>query len=226
MEKIIIANHKMNLDVSEINEYINKLKNVKDKLIICPTSIYIPYFVNAGYNVGIQNVYFKDYGAYTGEVSPYQAKKIGANYAIIGHSERRKYFNETNEVIKEKINKCLKNKLNVILCVGESLEERENGKTYDSLKKQLSVIENPENIIVSYEPVWKVGTDKILNENDIKEVVKFIKKCYNVKVIYGGGISEDNIAILNQIKSLDGYIIGAASTRADELLKILEVTER
>lgn len=226
MEKIIIANHKMNLNISEINEYINKLKNVKDKLIICPTSIYIPYFINAGYNVGIQNVCFKDYGAYTGEVSPYQAKNIGVNYAVIGHSERRTHFNETNEIIKEKINKCLKNKLTVILCVGETKEEKENGKTFEVLKEQLSVIDSLENVIVSYEPVWAIGTDEILNENDIKEVVKFIKKCYNVKVIYGGGISEYNITLLNQIKSLDGYIIGSASTRADELLKILEVTER
>lgn len=226
MEKIIIANHKMNLNISEINEYINKLKEVKDKFIVCPTSIYIPYFVNSGYRVGIQNVYFKDYGAYTGEVSPYQAKKIGVNYAIIGHSERRINFNETDEIIKEKIDKCLKNKLTPILCVGETLEERENGKTFEVIKKQLSVLDNPENVIVSYEPVWMIGNDKILDINDIKEVVKFIKKCYNVKVLYGGGISEDNIALLNQVKNLDGYIIGSASTNASELLKILEVTEK
>lgn len=226
MEKIIIANHKMNLNISEINEYINKLKTVKDKFIVCPTSIYIPYFVNSGYRVGIQNVHFKDYGAYTGEVSPYQAKKIGANYAIIGHSERRINFNETDEIIKEKIDKCLKNKLTVILCVGETLEERENGKTFEVIKKQLSILDNPENVIVSYEPVWMIGNDKILDINDIKEVVKFIKKCYNVKVLYGGGISEDNIALLNQVKNLDGYIIGSASTNASELLKILEVTEK
>lgn len=226
MEKIIIANHKMNLNISEINEYINKLKEVKDKFIVCPTSIYIPYFVNSGYRVGIQNVYFKDYGAYTGETSPYQAKKIGVNYAIIGHSERRINFNETDEIIKEKIDKCLKNKLTPILCVGETLEERENGKTFEVIKKQLSILDNPENVIVSYEPVWMIGNDKILDINDIKEVVKFIKKCYNVKVLYGGGISEDNIALLNQVKNLDGYIIGSASTNASELLKILEVTEK
>lgn len=226
MEKIIIANHKMNLNISEINEYINRLKEVKNKLIICPTSIYIPYFVNAGYNVGIQNVHFKDYGAYTGEISPYQAKKIGVSYAIIGHSERRKYFNETDEIIKEKIDKCLKNKITPILCIGESLEERENGKTFEVIKKQLSVVDNPESVIISYEPVWAVGSDKILEVNDIKEVVKFIKKCYNVKVIYGGGISENNITLLNQVKNLDGYIIGSASINASELLKILEVTEK
>lgn len=226
MEKIIVANHKMNLDIDGVNEYLEKLKSVKHEFIVFPTSIYIPYFINENYKVGIQNVYSKDFGAFTGEVSPYQASKLGVGYVMIGHSERRSFFYEDNNLIKEKIKKCLQNNLKVILCVGETLEEKEDGKTFEVLKKDLSVIDNPENIMISYEPRWAIGSGKTPTNDEIEGVVKFIKKCYNVKVLYGGSVSEDNIATLNQIKSLDGYLLGKASTRAEEVLKIIEVTRK
>lgn len=225
MEKIIIANHKMNLDIDGINEYLEKLKCVKDRFIVCPSNIYLPYFINENYKVGIQNIYAKDYGAYTGEVSPYQAKKLGVSYAIVGHSERRSQFNESNEIIKAKIKRCQKNNLKVILCVGETLEEKENGKTLEALKSDLSVIENPKDIIVAYEPIWAIGSGKNPTKNEIEGVVKFIKKCYNVKVLYGGSVNKENITMLNHIKQIDGYLIGSASTKAEEVLKIIEVTQ-
>lgn len=221
--KLVVANHKMNLDIDDIHEYLRKLKEVKNKVVILPTDIYLPYFINENYTVGIQDIYCKDFGSYTGEVSPYQAKKLGVKYAMIGHSERRRYFDEENDFIHKKVKAAVKNGLTVLLCVGEREHERDN--VFDILKKQLSVIDETENIIVSYEPVWSIGNGHIPSNDEIKKVVKFIKSCYNVKVLYGGSVNEHNIATLNEINELDGFLIGSAALDPDRLLKILEVTD-
>lgn len=223
--KIIIANQKMNMDINDVNDYINKMKMYKDNFIVCPSSIYIPYFINSGFNVGIQNVYKNDFGAYTGEVSAYQAKKLGVKYALIGHSERRILFKEDNNLLKEKIKSCLKNDVKVIFCVGETLEEKEENKTIEVIKKQLEIIEDCENIIISYEPVWSISSSNIPSLKEIKEVVNFIKKCYNVKVIYGGSVNDKTIETLAKIKELDGYIIGSSSLDVGAMMKILEVAK-
>lgn len=223
--KIVVANQKMNMTVNEVNDYINKMKIYKDKFIVCPSNIYIPYFINAGFNVGIQNVYKNNFGPYTGEVSSYQAKSLGVKYALIGHSERRDIFDENNDLIKEKILSCFKNNIKVILCIGESLEDRKQGKTIEVLKKQLEVLEKNDDVIVSYEPIWSIGSKKIPSEQEIKDVVSFIKKCYNVKVLYGGSVNEESILNLKNINSLDGYIIGSSSLSSHEMIKILEVTD-
>jgi len=221
--KLIIANHKMNLDIDDIYEYLRKLKHVKNKVVILPTDIYLPYFINENFVVGIQNIYPKKYGSYTGEVSPYQAKKLGVKYAMIGHSERRKYFDEENDFIEKKVKVAVENGLTVLLCVGEKEHERDD--VFDVLRKQLSVIDSPENIIVSYEPVWSIGNGNIPSNDEIKRVVKFIKSCYNVKVLYGGSVNEHNIATLSEVEELDGFLIGSAALDPDRLLKILEVTD-
>ena len=120
--KIVIANHKMNMLSSDINIYLKKIKeqiNIEN-VIICPSCIYIPYFLKQNFKVGIQNIFYKSKGAYTGEISPRQAKSMEVDYAIVGHSERRKYFLETNNEINQKIELCLKNNLKVILCIGEN----------------------------------------------------------------------------------------------------------
>jgi len=218
----VFVNHKMNLDIDDVHEYLRKLKNVKDKVVILPTSIYLPYFINENFSVGIQDIYCKDYGAYTGEVSPNQAKKLGVKYAMIGHSERRKYFDEENDFIYKKVKAALKSGLTVLLCVGE--REHERDEVFDVLKKQLSVIDDTDNVIVSYEPVWSIGNGKIPSNEEIKKVVKYIKSCYNVKVLYGGSVNEHNIATLSEVKELDGFLVGSAALDPDRLLKILEVT--
>lgn len=223
MEKIIIANHKMNLDLNDVNNYLEKLKNYKDKFIVFPSNIYLPYFINSNYKVGIQNIYKDNFGSFTGEVSPYQAKKLGVNYVLIGHSERRDIFHEDNELINAKVKKALENNLKVVLCVGETLEERESGKTLEVIKSELSAIGEHEDIIVAYEPGWSIQTGKIPSNEEIKEVVNFIKKCYNVKVLYGGSVSAENIEMIKSIKQIDGYLVGGASTKIDEFIKIIEV---
>lgn len=130
--KLLVANLKMYMDFHETLKFVKELDDVKNpKVVICPSNIYIPYFLNKGYKVGIQNIFYEDVGAYTGEVSSFLAKSMGLEYAIVGHSERRKLFNETNEIINKKIKSCLKNNLIPILCIGDNFLKNELLKQID-----------------------------------------------------------------------------------------------
>lgn len=233
--KIVIANHKMNMTSSEINAYLKKIKkeiNVEN-LIICPTSIYIPYFLKQHFKVGIQNVFYENKGSYTGEISPCQAKSMGIGYAIIGHSERRNYFLETNQEINQKLKICLKNKINVVLCIGETKEEKRNQKIEKVLEKQLlenlKDVKQFNHVIIAYEPIWAIGTKKTptMKEIDIsiRLIKQIMKKHYNVNhisVIYGGSVNEKNIKEISTIPSLDGILVGGASIKTDEFISIVK----
>lgn len=233
--KLIVANHKMNMDAKEANEYLKELGNINNKnLIICPTSIYIPYFLKKKFEVGIQNTFIHEKGSYTGEISPKQAKSLGVNYTIIGHSERRIYFNETDTLINKKVLESLNNNLKVILCIGETLEEKNMLKTDKILKRQiinaLRDVENIDNVIIAYEPVWSIGTGIIPESKEISATISYIKtiidKLYpsnNVKILYGGSVTEKNIKSLNKIKEVNGFLVGGASLNTKSLLKIIEV---
>lgn len=221
MEKIVVANHKMNLDLNEIKDFISKTKG--KQVIVCPTSIYTSYFIDGGIVTGLQNIYHEDFGAYTGEISPKQAKSLGIDYAIIGHSERRTVFKEDNNIINKKIKKALENGLKVIFCIGEKLNEDYKVVLENQITEGLNNIQ--EEIIVAYEPVWSIGTGKIPTNEDIIKVTNYIKEffSYEVKVLYGGSVNTSNINTLNEVKEVSGYLIGGASTNADELIKIIEV---
>lgn len=232
--KIIVANMKMYMNIDDVKEYLN---NFEDKLlnnvIMCPSNIYIPYFLEKNMIVGIQNVYYEDNGAYTGEVSVEQIKNIGVKYVIVGHSERRQWFSESDYDINKKLVKVLDNGLNVILCIGETLEERNSLKTLDVLREQLEIdlnnISNKsvDSIIVAYEPRWAIGTGIVPSNNDIEEVIDYIKSYMldkyknNIKVLYGGSVSDSNINILNKISNVDGFMIGSACTKSNKMLSIL-----
>ncbi|MDD3187627.1 MAG: triose-phosphate isomerase [Bacilli bacterium] len=226
--KLIVGNMKMNMSLSDIKYYIENL-NYKDNVVICPTSIYIPYFMK--YNVGIQNMFYEDHGAYTGEVSPSQCSSLNVKYAIIGHSERRNIFNESDETINKKLASSIKNSITPILCVGEHDGEDRTMILSNELDKDLSGLENIDKIIIAYEPIWAIGTGKIPTNEEIFNTIKFIKDYIlnkykvNVKVLYGGSVNEKNIDTLNQISNLDGFLIGGASTKVNEFNKIIEVTE-
>jgi len=230
-KRIVIGNMKMAMSTSEVNDYLKKIENLNNKqVVLCPTSIYIPYFLKRGFNVGIQNVYKEDSGAYTGEVSPVQARTMGIKLAIVGHSERRNYFEESNTLINEKIKACLRNNLKVVLCIGESLEEREANKTNRKLKRQLTTCladVEPKNIIIAYEPIWAIGTGLTPSNEDIRSVVEYIKNTIgDVKVLYGGSVDDKNIKELNKIDNIDGFLVGGASTNYEKFEKIIkEVTE-
>ena len=230
--KFIIGNMKMYMNIDEVKDYLVKIDGmITNNVILCPSSIYIPYFLNKNYNIAIQNVYYEDNGAYTGEVSVNQVKDMGINYVIVGHSERRKYFHETDYDINKKIIKSLDNNLNVILCIGENIKE----DGFDFLINQLDIcLKNvlkkyQDNIIIAYEPVFAIGTGITPSLEDINNTVFNIKKYIlnkfnmNLKLVYGGSVNDKNIRNLVNIDNIDGFMIGGACTNIDKFLEIIRV---
>lgn len=231
--KIIVGNIKMNMKFGEIPNYINFFKNIKnDNLIICPSYIYIPYFLNYGFHVGSQNVCASIDGGYTGEISATQLHSIGVKYTIVGHSERRIKLKETCTEINKKIKSSLDSNLKVILCVGETEEERDLLKKDIVLKRQIKNalfgIEDIKNIIIAYEPVWSVGTNKLPSNEELIKTIHYIKDLIysmykkNIKVLYGGSINNKNIENLKNINELDGFLIGSASINPTTFLEIID----
>lgn len=216
----IILNHKMNLDYEDIKNYIKQMEDVKNEVIVLPSSIYIDLFVKNGFNVGIQNIYIKDFGPYTGEVSPMQARSIGAKYALIGHNERRDIFNEDYTLINKKVKSAIKNGLKVILCIGE-----DKGEGNDVLYKQItSALDGvSEKVIIVYEPVYSIGTGIIPQKKDIEEKVNYIKSIIDTDVLYGGSVLKENIDVLKEVRNIDGFILGSSSLNPIDVKKILEV---
>ena len=223
------------MNANEINDYLREISKIENKnVVICPTSIYIPYFLKKKFEVGIQNTFSHEKGSYTGEVSPNQARSLGVRYTILGHSERRAQFDENDSLINQKVIEALNADLYVILCIGETLEERNMLKTDKILKRQvlngLRDIEKIDNVIVAYEPVWAIGTGVVPSNKEIKATISYIKTIIDnlysdnhVRILYGGSITEKNVASLNSIKEIDGFLIGGASLNSKTFLKIIEV---
>ena len=226
---IIALNNKSNLEKDEFLNYIEELKKIQtnNTLILCPTFLNIPLVDNT-ILLGSQNVSSKDNGAYTGEISATQLKTHNVKYSIVGHSERREYQKESNNDIKEKVNKLLENDIIPILCIGETLDERKTNKYKELLKEELSILDDlndeiKSNIIVAYEPIWSIGTGVIPTNSEIEEVFRFIKDMLpNSKVLYGGSANETNIDVLNQISLIDGYLLGGLSLKLDKLQVFLD----
>lgn len=228
--KLLVANMKMNLFLEQINDYIERTKDFKDEIIVIPSSIYIPYFIKNNYNTGIQNISSFDNGAYTGEVSASQAKSMNINYTLIGHSERRNIFNESLNDVREKVLKALENDLKIILCIGESLEEKNNNLTEKVLYEQIvSSIKDVDisNIIIAYEPIYSIGTGIVPTIDEIEKVTSYIKKVVkelhnkDIDVLYGGSVNDKNIKDLKTIDNVSGFLIGGASLDPNKLLTML-----
>ena len=233
--QLIVGNLKMYLDGTEIKNYLDKIKEYEDEnIVICPSSIHIPYFLNHKFKVGLQNISDKEKGALTGEISALQGKNLGVSYTIIGHSERRNIFKETNEQINLKIKEALNQKLKVILCVGETLEEKEKNLTENIIRKELEecLKDIKEEIIIAYEPIWSIGTGKIPTNQEIEQISKYIKeeiiKITNkqTKVLYGGSVNPNNIESLKKITNIDGYLIGGSSSKIDEFIQIIKQIDK
>ena len=236
-KKLVVGNMKMNLTASEIENYVREIdtKNYNEQVVFCPSSIYLPYFIGKSYGCGIQNVAASEMGAYTGEISVKQVASMNVGYTIIGHSERRSYYNETDEVVRKKVDLACLEDIKIILCIGETLKERESLKTYEVLKRQLTTAlkgldSNCSNkIIIAYEPVWAIGTGKVPTNQDIEETIAFIKNIvmeicsHQMSVLYGGSVNDENISNLNEIPNVDGYLVGGASNKAERFNKIIEV---
>ena len=185
--------------------------------------------------VGAQNCHqISEYGAFTGSISPKLIKDVGSKYIILGHSENRK-LGETNTLINLKIHSALKNNLNVILCIGETLKQKKLRKTNKVISQQLNnclkKIKKINNIIIAYEPVWSIGSGIIPLNKDLQNIVFYIKKILNkkykkqkVKLLYGGSVNPKNVQILNKITNLDGYLIGGASQKQNYFIDIIKKT--
>ena len=245
MKTLIAANWKMNKDVKEavsfVRDFKNLIKNIKNvEIVICPpftllNEIYKLIKVT-NIDLGAQNMHFEERGAYTGEISPLMLKDAGCEYVILGHSERRQYFKETDDLINKKVKSALKNKLNPILCIGETLEQRESNETMKIIESQLKNCLNNVNedemksVVVAYEPVWAIGTGKNATPDQAEEVHKFIRslllKIYNkkmsdnIRVIYGGSVKPENIKDLMAMKNINGALVGGASLEPKSFAQI------
>ena len=242
---IIAGNWKMNKTTEEAIELVNVLKegmgDTDVKVVIC-----CPYTVLAtvkkaveGTNIklGAQNMHWEDSGAYTGEISADMLKEQGVEYVIIGHSERRQYFNETDETVNKKVKKALEKALIPILCVGESLEERETDKTFDVVKEQvLKALEDVEasdmkNIVIAYEPIWAIGTGKTATPEQANEVIAYIRNVLKEKygeeiseivpIQYGGSVKANNATEIMNQSDIDGALVGGDSLKAESFLGII-----
>ena len=244
-KKVIAGNWKMNMLQNEAIKFIEELtplvKDTENEVILCVPYTDLFYSLltaqNTNIKIGAQNMHFEEKGAYTGEVSGEMLKSINVEYVIIGHSERRQYFNETDETVNKKIKAAFKYDLKPIVCVGETLEEREKDKTTEVITKQTRLAleglteEQVENTIIAYEPIWAIGTGKTATSEDannsIKEIRNEICKIYgqNVanKVIiqYGGSVKSSNAKELFEMSDIDGGLVGGASLNAEEFSNIV-----
>ena len=244
-KKVIAGNWKMNMlpneAISMITELIPLVKDTENEVILCVpyTDLFYALLTAQGTNIkiGAQNMHFEEKGAYTGEVSGKMLKSIGVQYVIIGHSERRQYFNETDETVNKKIKAAYANDLKPIVCVGETLEQREAGNAFDVITSQTQKAldglsnEQVQNTIIAYEPIWAIGTGKTAtNEDANNAIIKIREKICQIygqnvaeRVIiqYGGSMKPNNAKELLEMSDIDGGLIGGASLKAEDFASIV-----
>lgn len=216
----IVLNQKAYFNsIKDVEEFEDRLKEYRDKIIVLPSYIYLKHFVDNGFIVGCQNVSEYLDGPHTGDITVNMLTDIGVKYALIGHSEIRS--EEENKKIINKIDISLNSKLNVILCIGESLEEKKNLKTLGVIDKMLDGV--PKEVTVSYEPIWSIGSDLIPTDEEIKHIINHIKSKGFKKVFYGGSVNERTISSLKEIEEVDGFLIGSGSVNSESVIKMIEV---
>lgn len=246
MRKPIIAgNWKMNKTAKEAAQFIiefrDKVGDSKCEVVICPAFTSLAQVVtlveNTEIGVGAQNMHYEESGAYTGEVSPTMLRELGVKYVILGHSERRQYFKEDDAVINKKVKAAFIHDLIPILCVGETLEEREAGKTFDIIKNQLLLdlesidAENIAKMVIAYEPIWAIGTGKTATAKDANDVIAFIRNTVvemfgeepgeSIRIQYGGSVKPTTIKEQMAQSDIDGALVGGASLNADDFAQIV-----
>lgn len=242
---LIAGNWKMNKTVSEAVKLVEDLKplvkGAAAEVAVCPTFVCLNDVVKAlsGSNIGVgaQNMYYKESGAYTGEISPVFLKDMKVEYVILGHSERREYFKESDAEINKKVIAALDHGLKPILCVGETLEQREAGTTFKVIGAQVEGCvaglkgRKLDDLIIAYEPVWAIGTGKTATSQDANEVIGFIRKqlaellgketADKTRILYGGSVKSSNVKELMAMPEIDGALVGGASLDASEFSKIV-----
>ncbi|WP_053956689.1 triose-phosphate isomerase [Inediibacterium massiliense] len=242
---IIAGNWKMHKTIKESNEFVEKIKedvagtDVEVVLCVPYTSLETVKKAAEGTNikVGAQNMHWEENGAYTGEISPIMLGEIGIDYCIIGHSERRQYFNETDETVNKKIHTALKYKINPILCVGETLEQREKNETDHIVKNQVIKAlkdvspQNVKEIVIAYEPIWAIGTGKTATPQEANEVIFTIREgikelygediCSEIRIQYGGSVKPSNVEEIMNQEDIDGALVGGASLNPEDFVKLV-----
>ena len=244
-KKVIAGNWKMNMLPNEAIEMINKLaeyvKETSNEVVLCVPYIDLFYCLmtaqGTNIKIGAQNMHYEEKGAYTGEISAKMLKSIGVEYVIIGHSERREYFAETDETVNKKVKAAHNVGLKPIVCVGESLEQRESGKAKEIVTNQVKLglkdLTNDQitSTIVAYEPIWAIGTGKTATKEDANETIKWIREelvnmygkenADKVIIQYGGSVKSGNAKELFEMSDIDGGLVGGASLKPDEFAKIV-----
>lgn len=224
----------MNLMYDDLYLYIDKINSLDTdaNIIICPSNIYLEAFINnCDYPVGAQNMHYEIEGGHTGEISSNQLKSLGVEYAIIGHSERVKEFNENKNIVNMKLIAALDSNIFPILCFGEDIDEDYHTKLPEILNAYLKDIQNIEFITFAYEPIYSIGTGTLPNINKIKEIISFIRNYLQEKyhtnptIIYGGSVDNSNINDIINLDSIDGVIIGSISSDIYEVQKIIKSIE-
>jgi triosephosphate isomerase len=224
MKKWIVANWKMNGDLNLAKSYIENFKHFSN-LIVAPPFVYLSYFESmlcAG-----QNIYYQTSGAFTGEISASQLKDVDAKFCLVGHSERRQYFGDTNSIVKQKAIRCIEKKIVPIICIGESLDDYINGHTQDILEEQIKeCVPNVGDFWIAYEPLWAIGTGKTPLIAEIKKIHSFIKLNIpeGVQVMYGGSVKSANIVEILNLPEVDGALVGGASLAITEMQEILKAS--
>ena len=247
MRRVIIAgNWKMNKNITESIDLANSIKrslyDVEEvEIVVCPPFTSLSdvneIVLESNIKLGAQDVYWEKEGAFTGEVSSGMLKNVGCEYCIIGHSERRQFFNETNETVNKKAKALLKEGLKPIICVGEKLEERKANKTFQVVKDHVVnslaglTKEDMQKVVIAYEPVWAIGTGVNATKEQAEEVHKYIRGLLkdmfdetvakSVRIQYGGSVKPDNIKELIQQEDVDGALVGGASLKADSFAQIV-----
>ena len=229
-----VANWKLNSSFEFINNFISSLnidKSTKMCVAICAPYIYLNYLEGKrkDFYLGAQDCSSFEEGAYTGEVSAKMLNDVGISFCIVGHSERRHYFNESSEIVKQKAIRLIENNIVPIICVGETLDEKNNNKTQNVLKNQLEEsipeISNQFNTIIAYEPIWAIGTGLTPRLEEIENAHKYIKnlskKLFNFKIIYGGSVNSKNSKLISKIDIVNGALIGGASLKINEFNQII-----
>lgn len=238
-KKIIAGNWKMNKTPSETVTLINQLKplvaNEEVDVIFCVPAISLTTAMEAakGTNIkiGAENMYYEESGAYTGEIAPNMLTDIGVNYVIIGHSERREYFAETDETVNKKVLKAFEHGITPIVCCGESLTQREQGITIDWIRQQIKIAflnvnaDQAKTAVIAYEPIWAIGTGKVATTEQAQEVCATIRLCIGeiydgatadaIRIQYGGSVTADSAADLFSQADIDGGLVGGASLKPD-----------
>lgn len=241
---VIIGNWKMNKTLDEakilISEILSQELDNSVEKVVCIPYIYITEIrklLDGTYiGLGVQNMFYEKSGAYTGEISPIMLKSCGVSYVILGHSERRTIFNETDDIINKKVKAALQNNLIPILCCGESLEERNSGTEKDVVKRQINNSlfgiskSEIEKVIIAYEPIWAIGTGLTASSDDAEEMIKFIREILNdiygeislkVRIQYGGSVKPNNIKDLMQKENIDGALVGGACLESKSFCELI-----